>query len=173
LTRDDLVSGDLVHQAAEEYQKLTEGERQEYLREYNEHEDVKEKGEWISNWSKSNDVAQTTRVVGHEVREPRESMITGYLPVQQLQALHLRTGIEAVCHVVRGGSDFTFPPITFRTEGIASFLQQVYNIDEQDFVAKLEGYAVHGLRGKAHLLIQLTRGLIPCPSKGRVRPTQS
>ena len=142
-----------MHQAAEEYHKLTEEEKQEYLREYNEHEDTKQKGEWISNWSKSNNVAHTTHGVGHEVKQPTQIIITSCLPIQQLQALHLRTGIKAMCHVIRGGSDFTFPPITFWTDGIASFLQQVYNIDEQDFVAKLEGYAVHGLRGKEHLLI--------------------
>jgi len=66
--RDDLISGDLVHQAAEEYHKLTEEEKQKYLREYNEHEETKQKGEWISNQSKSNDVAHTMHAIGHEVR---------------------------------------------------------------------------------------------------------
>ena len=76
MTRDDLISGDLVRQAAEEYQKLTEEEKQGYLREYNEHEDAKQKGEWISNRSKSNNVAHTTCAISHEVREPAQNIIT-------------------------------------------------------------------------------------------------
>jgi len=58
-----------VHQAADEYCELTDEQKQEYLREYNEHEETKQKGEWISNRSKSNDITHTMCSIGHAVSD--------------------------------------------------------------------------------------------------------
>ena len=38
-------------------------------------------------------------------------------------------------------------PITFSTEGLNDFIEQVFHVDNQDFVTWMEGFAMQGLKG--------------------------
>jgi hypothetical protein len=60
--------------------------------------------------------------------------------------------VEALLFVTRGTTDSSLRPISFATEGTEGFLGQVYKADTQDFVGKLEGYAIQGLKGSVFLL---------------------
>lgn len=59
----------------------------------------------------------------------------------------MRTGIEALLFLTRGTTDFTLNGVSFATEGVADFMSTTVKIDEQDFVHRLEGYALNGLKG--------------------------
>jgi hypothetical protein len=63
----------------------------------------------------------------------------------------LRTGIEALLFLTRGTTDFTLNGVSFATEGVADFMSTTIKIDEQDFVHRLEGYALNGLKGIYYL----------------------
>jgi len=52
-----------------------------------------------------------------------------------------------MCFVTRGSTNFSMEPITFSTEGLNDFIEQVFHVDNQDFVARMEGFAVQGLKG--------------------------
>jgi hypothetical protein len=68
--------------------------------------------------------------------------------VSQLLNLQSRTGAEALLFITRSTTDTNFRSISFATEGVEGFLTQVYKLDIQDFIGKLEGYAVQGIGGK-------------------------
>jgi hypothetical protein len=72
---------------------------------------------------------------------------------KQLENLRLRTGIEALLFLTRGTTDFALNGVSFATEGVADFMSTTVKIDEQDFVHRLEGYALNGLKGIYHLFI--------------------
>jgi hypothetical protein len=38
--------------------------------------------------------------------------------------------------------------IIFATEGVNDFMTSVMNIDDQDLVSKMEGFAIQGMRGE-------------------------
>ena len=48
----------------------------------------------------------------------------------------------------RGTTDLTTCSIMWATEGVQDFLQNVLKIDPQDFLCKMEGFAIQGLRGE-------------------------
>ena len=48
---------------------------------------------------------------------------------------------------VRGTTDVVLNSITFATAGVEDFMSTTMGVDQQDFVAKLEGYAIQGIKG--------------------------
>jgi hypothetical protein len=66
----------------------------------------------------------------------------------QLNSLRCRTGVETVLYTTRGSTDLPLRGITFATEGVEEFMASVMNIDNQDFVGKMEGFAIRGIRGR-------------------------
>jgi hypothetical protein len=68
---------------------------------------------------------------------------------QQLTNLKARTGAEFLFYACRGTTDLALRSISFSTERLENFLPLVLNIDEQDFVGKLEGFALQNLNGMA------------------------
>lgn len=65
----------------------------------------------------------------------------------QLNSLRSRTGVETILYTTRGSTDLPLRGITFATEGVGEFMTSVMNIDNQDFVGKMEGFAIRGIRG--------------------------
>jgi hypothetical protein len=53
----------------------------------------------------------------------------------------------------RGSTDLPLRGVTFATEGVDDFMEGGMKIDSQDFVGKMEGFAVQGIKG---LFIYLT-----------------
>ena len=58
------------------------------------------------------------------------------------------TGAEVVLYATRGATDLPMQGIAFSTEGVAQFLEHVLKIDTQDFLCKMEVFAVQGIRGE-------------------------
>ena len=59
-----------------------------------------------------------------------------------------------MCFVTCGSMAFSMEPIIFLTDGLNDFIEQVFHIDNQDFVVQMEGFAVQGLKGTLIVHIQ-------------------
>ena len=69
-----------------------------------------------------------------------------FLP--QLDSLKDRTGVQTVLFVCRSTTDLPLRGISYATEGVEHFMDTVLNVDNGDFIGKMEGFAVQGLQGK-------------------------
>jgi hypothetical protein len=58
-----------------------------------------------------------------------------------------RTGVETILYTTRGSTDLPLRGIAFATEGVEEFMSSVMNIDNQDLVSKMEGFAIQGMKG--------------------------
>jgi len=65
----------------------------------------------------------------------------------QLNSLRCRTGAETILYTTRGSTDLPLRGLTFATEGVEEFMGSVMNIDNQDLVSKMEGFAIRGMCG--------------------------
>jgi len=52
-----------------------------------------------------------------------------------------------MCFVTWGNTNFAMEPIIFTTSGLTDFIEQVFQLNNQDFVACMEGFAIQGLKG--------------------------
>ena len=52
-----------------------------------------------------------------------------------------------MCPTTRGNTNFAMEPTIFMTNGLTDFIEQVFQLDNQDFVACMEGFAIQGLKG--------------------------
>ncbi|KAG0708287.1 hypothetical protein DFH29DRAFT_795151 [Suillus ampliporus] len=127
------VLQEIVKDHREEYQDLTEAEKSQLLLEYGEYKETKTSGVQISTKSKIIDVTQTLKAIKSE-----------------LNNLKSRTGTEAMLYATRGSTDLPLRGIAFATEGVEEFMPSVMNIDNQDLISKMEGFAVQGMKGAAN-----------------------
>ena len=68
----------------------------------------------------------------------------------------------------RGSTDLLLQGITFNTRGVDNFMESVIGISADDFVGKMEGFAVQGIQGKlsrCHYAEMLTIVLFRCSKK--------
>jgi hypothetical protein len=65
--------------------------------------------------------------------------------------LKAHTGAEFLFYGCPGTSDLALRLMSFATECLEEFLTQVLNIDEQDFMAKMEGFALQCLTGIVYI----------------------
>jgi hypothetical protein len=68
------------------------------------------------------------------------------IPVK-LNNLKSRMGIETMLFVTHGSTDLPMNGVTFATVGVKNFLEVVMKTDPQDFLGKMEGFAVQGVKG--------------------------
>ncbi|KAG6875862.1 hypothetical protein C0992_001988 [Termitomyces sp. T32_za158] len=122
----------LVKDHHDEYNALTPEESRILLREFEAVKATKAKGRRISMKSKINDVTQTLTAVENE-----------------LHNLKSRTGVETMLFSTRGTTDLSMKGISFATSGVENFLEGTMKTDTQDFLGKMEGFAVAGVRGAA------------------------
>jgi hypothetical protein len=47
----------------------------------------------------------------------------------------------------RGSTDFPLRGVSFATKGVEDFLEHGLKTDEQDFIGKMEGFAIQGVKG--------------------------
>ncbi|KAG2155232.1 uncharacterized protein EDB93DRAFT_1101805 [Suillus bovinus] len=127
------VLQDLIRdENCDEYCNLTDNEKAQLLQEYREHKETKTTGIHILTKSKVNDVTQTLKAVENELKN-----------------LWTCTGAESILYTTRGSTDLPLRGIAFATEGVHEFMGSVMNIDDQDLVSKMEGFAVQGMKGAA------------------------
>jgi len=65
----------------------------------------------------------------------------------QLSNLRSRTGVESLLFTAHGSTDLPLRGLVYETDGIENFLEGVMKMDTQDFVGKMEGFAVQGIKG--------------------------
>ncbi|KAG1834476.1 hypothetical protein EV424DRAFT_1341295 [Suillus variegatus] len=67
----------------------------------------------------------------------------------KLNSLNSRTGAEVMLYMTRGTTDLPLHAITFTMLGVNHFMDSVIGIDTQDFLSKMEGFAIQGIQGAA------------------------
>ena len=72
----------------------------------------------------------------------------------------------------RGSTDLPLRGVTFATDGVEDFLESALKTDSQDFIGKIEGFAVQGIKGaaknhqqRASALRADIRTILFCPSE--------
>jgi hypothetical protein len=68
--------------------------------------------------------------------------------LNQLANLNARTGVQSLLFITCGTTDLGLQGISFATEGVEQFLLDTMKVDPQDFMGRLEGYALQGLKGQ-------------------------
>jgi hypothetical protein len=63
-----------------------------------------------------------------------------------------RTGAEAILYTVHGSTDLPLRGVMFATEGVDEFMASVMNVDNQDLISKIKGFAVQGIKGSLCLI---------------------
>jgi hypothetical protein len=56
-------------------------------------------------------------------------------------------GVETMLFITCGTTDIPLTGVSFATDGVQSFLPGVLKTDPQDFLGKMEGFAVQGVQG--------------------------
>ncbi|KAG2122417.1 hypothetical protein BD769DRAFT_1319439, partial [Suillus cothurnatus] len=126
------VLQEIVKDHREEYQNLTEEEKTQILLEYGEYKEMKTTGVRISTKSKIIDITSTLKADKSE-----------------LNNLRSRTGTESMFYATRGSTDLPLCGVIFTTDSVEEFMPSMMNIDNQDLISKMEGFAVQGMKGAA------------------------
>ncbi|KDQ48931.1 hypothetical protein JAAARDRAFT_144191 [Jaapia argillacea MUCL 33604] len=121
------------HEFRQQYEATSPEERESYVKELERHKATNAKAQRVSTRSKTNDVIHTVAVIEDE-----------------LVNLGLRTGVESMLVVVKGTTNMTTKPRMFTTERIENFLAGTLKIDPGEFVTRMEGCALGGLKGAAN-----------------------
>ena len=66
----------------------------------------------------------------------------------KLLNLKLRTGVETLLYATCGSTDLPLRAVAFEIEGVKDFMGTVVGMDTLDFISKMEGFAVQGVRGE-------------------------
>ncbi|KAG2054423.1 hypothetical protein BDR06DRAFT_1007838 [Suillus hirtellus] len=122
----------LVHDYKDKYHTLTQEEQQELLQEFANQKETKVSGLCVSMQSKINNITQTLKVVENE-----------------LNSLNSCTGTEVMLYMMRSTTDLPLHVITFTMPGVNHFMDSVIGINIQDFLSKMEGFAIQGIQGAA------------------------
>lgn len=125
---------------------LSNKEKDSLLKEYEEYQATKTSGVHISMKSKINDITQTIKAIENEVHIPLFLTVLTNNFIQ-LNSLKCQTGTETILYTMHDLTNLPLGGITFATEGINVFMTLVMNIDNQEFVTKMEGFALCGLCG--------------------------
>ncbi|KAG6370999.1 hypothetical protein JVT61DRAFT_10716 [Boletus reticuloceps] len=130
--RDLSILPAFVKQNLPEYHTLTADEKEQLIKEYSEHVIDRKVGVRTTTHGKITDVTQTLNAIEEEL-------------------LNLRacTGVEAILYATHGSTDLPLHAVTFETEGVKEFIGTVIHMDTLDFISKMEGFAVQGVRGAA------------------------
>ena len=126
-----------------------DADKHKLLMEFAEFKETKDIGLRVSAKSKNNDVTKTLQVVedevcdlGHVYYHPNTST-----SILQLHKLRSRTGVEMMLFSTCGITNLSMRSIAFATEGVNNFMGGVMGIDTQDFLNKMEGFAIQGIKG--------------------------
>jgi hypothetical protein len=65
----------------------------------------------------------------------------------QFNNLKSRTGVETLLFTTRGSTDMPLRGVAFSTSGVENFLEGALKTDTQDFLGRMEGFAVQGVKG--------------------------
>ncbi|KAF8344861.1 hypothetical protein F5887DRAFT_841822, partial [Amanita rubescens] len=124
------VLPDIVTRNKDEYATLTQEVKDDLVKGLEMAKTTKAKGFQPSARSRINDVTTTLRVLENEIANLRS-----------------RTGIEALLFITRGTSSTPINGVSYATPGVDKFLESGLKVDEHEFIAKMEGFALQGLKG--------------------------
>jgi hypothetical protein len=80
-------------------------------------------------------------------------LITCISPYVQLNNLAARCFSSAFLVIVPGATEVVYDPFVYSDKSSARFLEMVYGVHEDEFVARMAGFAVAGLRG-THVFVK-------------------
>ncbi|KAF8123534.1 hypothetical protein EV363DRAFT_1074124, partial [Boletus edulis] len=123
-----------------QYLALSAEEKAKLVESFADHRVTKAVGTRISTQSKIRDISQTLNAVESEAR----------FHSTYLNNLKSRTGVEAILYATRGTTNLPLQGLAFATEGVLDFMGSVMKVDNPDFISKMEGFAVQGVKGAAH-----------------------
>ncbi|KAF8330272.1 hypothetical protein F5887DRAFT_1081863 [Amanita rubescens] len=126
------VLQDLIKRAQVKYGKMSKDEINKVVDEYTKAKVTKAKGCHASARSMINDVISTMGTVENE-----------------LEKLNSRSGVEAMVFVTRSTTGLPLRSRSYNTPGIAGFMETTMKIDQTDFLGKMEGFSLQGLKGAA------------------------
>ncbi|KAG6855514.1 hypothetical protein H0H87_001791 [Tephrocybe sp. NHM501043] len=122
----------LVKDNHDKYNALTPEESKCLFQEFEAFKATKAKGLRISMKSKIHDVTHTLAPIENE-----------------LHNLKTCTGIKTMLFSTCGTTDISMKGIAFATQGVENVLEGAMRMDTQDFLGKMEGFAVTGVQGAA------------------------
>ncbi|KAF8347284.1 hypothetical protein F5887DRAFT_1072796 [Amanita rubescens] len=128
------VLQDLVERTKDEYMTLTAEQKDTLVKELEAVKATKAKGFHSSARTRVNDVTTTLGVLENEIANLRS-----------------RSGIEALLFITRNSSATPLNNISYATPGVGKFLETVLKMDEHEFTAKMEAFALHGLKGSIQI----------------------
>ena len=65
-----------------------------------------------------------------------------------MDSLKDRTGVEIILFVCRGTTDLPLCSVSYATKGVEHLIDSVLKINNADFISKMEGFAIQGIRSK-------------------------
>jgi len=69
--------------------------------------------------------------------------------------------VEVILFVAPGSTDLPLNGVMFMTEGVGDFMTSIMDIDNQDLLSKMEGFAIQGMKGMSCPLRHLADPHIP------------
>ncbi|KIJ59114.1 hypothetical protein HYDPIDRAFT_170963 [Hydnomerulius pinastri MD-312] len=120
----------LVQDFCTEYQALTNNDKAALIEEFQKFKGTKSSEYWVNSHSKINDVMHTLKAVENK-----------------LNGLHCRTSTETILFATCSSTDVPMNGVAFATKGVQDFMGTVMGIGNQDFISKMEGYAIQGIKG--------------------------
>ncbi|TFK73198.1 hypothetical protein BDN72DRAFT_894047, partial [Pluteus cervinus] len=127
----------LVQRERENYKKLPAEEKQKLAESLSQQRNVELTTRCIFGRSKANDISSTM----HHARD-------------MFLNLKSRTGVEILVYTVPGTTDLPVKGTAWSTDGVQDFMEGTMKIDEQDLLGKMEGHALHGVKGAAENYVQ-------------------
>ncbi|KAG2124356.1 hypothetical protein DEU56DRAFT_759714 [Suillus clintonianus] len=118
------VQQELVKNYHVEYQELTDDKKAEMLLEYSKHKE--------------------TQAMGIQILKSQRLMMS------PRPSRPLRTRAEAILYIMCGSTGLPLCGVTFATEGVDEFMASVMNVDNQDLISKMEGFAIQGMKTICH-----------------------
>ncbi|KAG2745948.1 hypothetical protein P692DRAFT_20849639 [Suillus brevipes Sb2] len=122
----------LVHDYKEAYHALSKEEQEDLLKEF------LSRLRLLVSMLKVNDITQTLNTVENEVSR--------FIKIYILHSLKCCTGTKSILFTTCGSTDLPLWGITFTTKGVQNFIGPVMGIDNQDFMSKMEGFTIQGMK---------------------------
>lgn len=141
----------LVSNSKSEYEQLTEEDREELVRLYQESKSAESTAKRLNVTSRINGITATLKAIENEVIRIFSPLVFFFsirYSFFQLANLKSRSGVEVLLHVTKGTTDLPIRGYSFATEGVSEILERVFKIDTQHFLTMMEGFAIQGLRGE-------------------------
>ncbi|KAG0708356.1 hypothetical protein DFH29DRAFT_870904 [Suillus ampliporus] len=85
-------------------------------------------------------------ITSTEVYSPHDGIKALRAIESELNNLRSCTGTKAILYMIHRSTDPPLHGIAFATKGMEEFMMSIMNVDNQDLISKMEGFAVQGMK---------------------------